>query len=323
MRVNLSNGSLDITVGFAYTRADLFAYLIRIKAEPVKYHVPPQYINAPGGGGIAYEIDKLLRLAYTCYPMNLNNCQKLIVKCRDQNATYEVSQTHIPACHYDGVELPLNTVYDSLGWIMSTANANQAPASTARNYYLPLLALYAKWCRLLGPNDNNAMVHIAWFNDTAVPHRVLLGSTIGVPNLDSVNTTMSVRRSENLAKATNTARERQHYLNDVARLQCPPGSSEISEQGLSQGGNYGCCAETFFFIYAATKKVPVDKIQGFAMTPQAKHGAADNVYTELAAATALRDPCPEACQKLCTQLGGNWQNMLKVLELRRACGAKV
>lgn len=92
---------------------------------------------------------------------------------------------------FEGVSLPVNTVYDLLGWIMSVSHgyAVATSTSTERNYYLPMLALYAKWCRLLTPtNERNGMVHISWFNstsDSSTPRNcILLGSTIGSPNVD-------------------------------------------------------------------------------------------------------------------------------------------
>lgn len=143
------------------------------------------------------------------------------------------------------VRLPLNTVYDYLGWIMSISwrKYGQRIESNNRNYYLPLLSLYAKWCRLLGEKtrDMNSMVHIAWFTnragsvdtaDTPITP-ILLGSTIGSPRLGGVSShptedagassSMKIEikkegkgnltiNAESIAKTTVILRERQDYL---------------------------------------------------------------------------------------------------------------
>jgi hypothetical protein len=149
---------------------------------------------------------------------------------------------------FDNVTLPLNTVYDYLGWIMSISwrKYGQRIGSNNRNYYLPLLSLYAKWCRLLGQRtrDKNSMVHIAWFTnragsadtaDTPITP-ILLGSTIGGPRLGGLSShpteaatlagasssmKIEIKKkgegdlttdAKSIAKTSLILRERQHYL---------------------------------------------------------------------------------------------------------------
>lgn len=166
---------------------------------------------------------------------------------------------------FDNVRLPLNTVYDYLGWIMSISwrKYGQRIGSNNRNYYLPLLSLYAKWCRLLGKRtrDKNSMVHIAWFTnragsadtaDTPITPitPILLGSTIGSPMLGGLSShpteaatlagassSMKIESkkegegdltisAKSIAKANLILRERQEYL------RCPTGDTEQPFQGV-------------------------------------------------------------------------------------------
>jgi hypothetical protein len=166
---------------------------------------------------------------------------------------------------FDNVGLPLNTVYDYLGWIMSISwrKYGQRIGSNNRNYYLPLLSLYAKWCRLLGKKtrDKNSMVHIAWFTNRAgsadtpdTPDTpitpILLGSTIGSPGLGGLSShpteaatlagassSMKIEikkegegdlttNAKSIAKANLILRQRQDYL------RCPTVDNGQSIQGV-------------------------------------------------------------------------------------------
>lgn len=150
---------------------------------------------------------------------------------------------------FEGVLLPINTIYDLLGYIMSVTfkNCPATSTSTARNYYMPLLSLYAKWCRILSPtNDDlkkNKMVHITWFKDTEQPYRILLGSTVGQTDLGAAGiATDNAADSRDLAKQKVIKNDRRNFLTE-AGFDAPLSNSK---KILT---NFGSCAETFFFVY--------------------------------------------------------------------------
>lgn len=107
-----------------------------------------------------------------------------------------------PMFDNEKVLLPTSTAFDMLGWVMSvTAKASVDPKGSpgenpnALNFYLPLLALYANWCRKLAfaePGGTGKeiprMVHLAYTgphadfgpNATSRSHlSVLIGATVG------------------------------------------------------------------------------------------------------------------------------------------------
>lgn len=63
------------------------------------------------------------------------------------------------ALQYKGEQLPVNTTFDVLERILSVCGSGP-PGATAKNYYLPMLALYSKWCSVLGGSRFKGMTHI-------------------------------------------------------------------------------------------------------------------------------------------------------------------
>lgn len=84
---------------------------------------------------------------------------------------------------YGNKELPVRTVFDALGWILSiTTGADPERKRTQSNFYLPLIGLYAKWCdTLMNGEYQPTMYHISWWKDGSNNGKtnVLLGATPG------------------------------------------------------------------------------------------------------------------------------------------------
>ena len=136
---------------------------------------------------------------------------------------------------FDGVDLPMITIYDYLGWLLSRLASSESRTAqrTAKDYYLPLLALYSRWCtiisRLVG-FDSLPMVHIAWWGKN-----VLLGATLGdVPDLPDAPSN---------PKAAFYKGPRRTMLTN------PPELAYKAPEGEAFG-RFGNCAETMLFIYA-------------------------------------------------------------------------
>ena len=164
---------------------------------------------------------------------------------------------------FDGVRVPAATVYDFVGWILSaTAKPVGKIAPSSRNYYLPLLAMYARWCQLLSPAPKKnipGMVSIAWITGKS-PRRVdvIMGSTIGniptdIGNHDPISVDpLNIGTTQlNLinSRALNISRARVKYLTDAGLI--PASKSQLPDKDGDEGTKgFGKCAETFFWIYA-------------------------------------------------------------------------
>lgn len=82
--------------------------------------------------------------------------------------------------NFGNTQLPVRTVFDALGWVLSiTATVDAEGPLTPSNFYLPLMGLYAKWCDTLMDGDYQpTMLHIAWWGQPG-EEKVLLGATPG------------------------------------------------------------------------------------------------------------------------------------------------
>ena len=166
--------------------------------------------------------------------------------------------------------LPASTVHDMLGWVLSVtakaavdASGDPGPEPTARNFYLPLLALYANWSRKLAfvePGGDTKkipkMVHLAYtgphvdFGPNAISRshlQVLIGSTVGVNDYRGHNI-IRVRQDRMLQLGFKPANEDQ--LNIGTRTTEPPTTPEANQGEESNRPGFGKCAETFFLMYA-------------------------------------------------------------------------
>ncbi|RMZ86607.1 hypothetical protein DV736_g6167, partial [Chaetothyriales sp. CBS 134916] len=148
------------------------------------------------------------------------------------------------------VSLPMGTIFDYLAWVLSIlGSADKADSGrSASNYYLPVLALFSRWCTVISAlikSDALPMVHISWW-DT----KVLFGATLGAF----------------VAKETKAAliSARQGVLTDNGYHQPPKG---VSSRG--DGQNFGACAETNLFIVAKLLKLDPKSVRGIAMVPEA------------------------------------------------------
>lgn len=121
---------------------------------------------------------------------------------------------------FDGTELPVETVFDTLGWILSIT-ATPAPGTeevTEKNFLVPLAAMFAKWCRVIVPSKHAPlMAHLAYWKDIKSGKLLtLLGSTPGAPspipgfrdtNFDRVRAAAQKKARETAEKKARAAAE--------------------------------------------------------------------------------------------------------------------
>ncbi len=161
---------------------------------------------------------------------------------------------------FEGCALPDNTVFDVLGWLLSVCSEPPANA-TDRTYYLPLISLFGRWCRVLGGEVNTPpMVHIAWFKGKSGKMLVLLGSTIGVIDTPLRQSAVERERQSELIALHFEPKKADGQLVKADKYICRKGEIvneffKVSPQAnakdwVKSGRGYGICAETFFYIVA-------------------------------------------------------------------------
>jgi hypothetical protein len=220
-----------------------------------------------------------------------------------------------------GTLLDTFTVFDLLGWLLSVTARPLVPPNTPMtdfNFYLPLCALFAKWCATISHackqdvdtalgSEVPPMVSIAYwtfpqkttlarFTATPGSRYMLLGATLGA----------AVARTQIFVP------QRQRYMTDIGYR--------------SPGKNFGKCAESLFFIFvkgtvapANFKSETVNNAQavsrnnvpnfmsyckGFAVMPAKMDPLGQ--YSLAEARNALRDPCDISCQQLFSQIDKGW-----------------
>lgn len=148
----------------------------------------------------------------------------------DIGAPLDSEFPQIRTLEFEGVRLPMITIYDYLAWLFSILGSADT-ASTAKeapNFYVPLLALFSRWCAVISSllkADALPMVHITWWET-----KILFGATLG-------------EFSSNDEKAE-LVKARQSMLKDAGYDEPPKGGPPLGKQ------SFGKCAETNMFLVA-------------------------------------------------------------------------
>lgn len=92
------------------------------------------------------------------------------------------------ALRYKGEQFPVNTAYDVLGRILSVCGPGP-PGATAKNYSLPMIALYSKRCSVPG----NAPLDMRMPSDSVTlgNPRIICGSYLYEPAVNNNKTLIS------------------------------------------------------------------------------------------------------------------------------------
>jgi hypothetical protein len=100
-----------------------------------------------------------------------------------------------PGASYADHELPVRTLYDAVGWILSITAVPESNSHsghpTQNNFYLPLVGLFGRWSSALLPAALlPAMLHVAYWTDVDT-YRCILGSTVGTDQVMSLKRRVS------------------------------------------------------------------------------------------------------------------------------------
>jgi hypothetical protein len=137
--------------------------------------------------------------------------------------------------------------YDLLGLFLSFMGP--APdGATKRNFYLPITAVYGRWCRQIagddpgdGVGDHPYMFQCTWCIRSGQPTRFSLGSSLAGYDWtpDSTGTWQTVLRRARFALVDGVPLRQAGYDFD---------NSPRIEWGNGRGARFGNCAETYPFV---------------------------------------------------------------------------
>jgi hypothetical protein len=215
-------------------------FLLTANNDKTKTLATWEYPKAPPAGKTPQEIAKPLTNASEAQLQGPNSLASVpSMPTRDsplRRVGVEVrGNKDIRLLAFQGVNLPMITIYDYLAWLLSMLGSSetQSVVKTPQNYYLPLLAMFSRWCTIISnliKFESLPMVHISWWAKS-----VLLGATLGdVPEVPGQRPG-DTRQSFYIAP-------RQKILDGLDYKQPP------KDQDGKQ--SYGRCAETFMFIVA-------------------------------------------------------------------------
>jgi hypothetical protein len=145
------------------------------------------------------------------------------------------------------------SVFDIMGWVFTVANSPTPANATDANFYYPLTALYAKFCRMFSTTTSPTgevykqptVIAMAKFVDPAPGGRwsVIIGATLDNPPRGSnppqpsfKDTLQEDRRQALIQSGLIHANEYRHPPNFLA-----------NPAPLNTQQRFGHCAETWFF----------------------------------------------------------------------------
>ena len=355
------NGSLDLKALFEFTTVDkIQALLIAMSTTPQMYGVPNEYIDGTKGMGPAIPPATKPARNFSQFNTNGRSSFEQVINSilwqvrKDQKGVFKLfdppqDEAHFVYINFGGSYLIAQTLYDALGWILSVTatpritTTASAPPDMDRLFYMPLLAVYARWCEILtfsvsaGKPTTDAttpakdkikgssMIAGVWFADSTGKQLTILGSTPGVFRFRGFHV-VSERQQQLLYRKYIPQRPQALTLSN------PDGA----EAEYPNNTNFGVCAETFFYLYArkllSSTQPPlrtdlldpakiqsqmeaqrIGQIRGLALQPVKLRALA--TYDEVKIAGNLADPCLD-CQDLIRQVGFNWVQSHSVDALR-------
>jgi hypothetical protein len=188
-----------------------------------------------------------------------------------------------PKTTYAGYELPVRTLYDAIGWILSITAVPASNTANQNNFCLPLIGLFGKWCSVLLPVESlPAMLHVAYWYDQG-RFRLLLGATPGAdqimysqdrevwqkPPLESwkgelpPRSTISANRwSANKkddvywgVRGWDIIARRQDIFEENGMVIDESHNHKIDRAGMYEANSgFGRCAETFIYLWMLQRK---------------------------------------------------------------------
>ncbi|KIJ59877.1 hypothetical protein HYDPIDRAFT_117970 [Hydnomerulius pinastri MD-312] len=244
-------GQLIFTTAYTYTKAKIHEFLDGVANDPAKY-------GAPVDRKAHFE---LLR---TCIK-DLDFPDGKIYKQDEpkQQILRKLNQVlldpTIPIL-WIRKQQPYFIIFDLLGVFLSLMGPAPSNA-TAKNYYLPLVVIYSKWCTLISPETNQSptITQITWTKEKDQFYPFLGASSRGY----AYGTEGPPAAWTALVQTT-----RHGYIKGSGVLPAKYqnfGTSPGIEQDAVNGTNFGNCAETYPFLYIlADKTLPINNAFGIA-----------------------------------------------------------
>ena len=187
------------------------------------------------------------------------------------------------------------TVYDALGWVLSVTafpEAGHSPSDLERIFYLPLLAVYGKWCRILtfpsGPPTertkatqdlSSAKIEALKAEKTDPEIKAIISANrtslheddVDAPSMFAISRFTDISKSNIVMlgatpgayrfRSYDTVRERQARLMERGFIPNVPDGLAFKDKEGAEGTNdnsvnYGTCAETSFYLYGRVPRSP-------------------------------------------------------------------
>ena len=333
-------GNSNLQRLFEFTAVDeIKDLLLRVRSNPTLYGVSKEHIwNVPNEPKYTYNtndrssIDQAIKYVLTQMEYKGGHMQ-----CAPPEEQTEVLYLLYNDAYFRERILPAQTIYDALGWILSlTAVPSQIVHNLDRFFYLPLLAVYGKWCKILtataeerpepprrynpeaiklpiDPNEQNIqgnpVMAISWFSDFHEPTQVILSSTIGTNWYRSHNI-IRVRQQKLLDREFQPDNPETLVDNNVwgneysaADDHQSRGYTKMNANGVAETlfypkVHFGVCAETSFFLVAG-RTFAVKELRGIAITTPTLRTM--HSYDETLIQSVLVDPC-SSCRFLIGQI---------------------
>ncbi|KAA8902915.1 hypothetical protein FN846DRAFT_954927, partial [Sphaerosporella brunnea] len=289
------NGRLPLSTAYVYTKQEIYGFLNAVVANPGNYGVPDANRQH-----LAMLRDNIVALGVPDGALYIRDTprQQLL----RQQGVVALSPTN--AIPWVAKQERYFLMFDLLGVFLSLCGPAPANA-TARNYHLPLVAVYARWCGTLAASKGKTptVAQITWGVVGGATHSFLGASAQGYDNGGNW---------PNLVKQT-----RFNYVNGGGLLHPPWGafndSPKIHADGAA-GTHFGNCGETYPFLYILTQNSTFTRgnAQGIAVkvakcTPRTPQTPYDAAFGSTLWDTARMHPC-DNCAELINTNGGTLAN---------------
>lgn len=224
------------------------------------------------------------------------------------------------------ISLKMFSVFSIMGWVFTVANSPPPATATVDNFYFPLSALYAKFCRIFSTTavtgsvkSQPQVIAVAMFNDNGGRKHVMFGSTLDSPPRGTPSPQPSfkdtLQEDQRLAMVSVTLLAMNEYHHPRNFIVNPPPVN--TEQ------KYGHCAETWFFWVVKANVLPLltSSAAGFAVRLSGLFQTNLTTYSAAELKQSLVPPCPN-CGYIIQRLSLNpnnfkvdqWRGILYELE---------
>ncbi|KAJ9190874.1 hypothetical protein DTO164E3_9136 [Paecilomyces variotii] len=297
------NGTLDLRAAYSYNAGQVESFLQDVCSNPATYAVPANVqtelqrirreilrLRSPNGPDYASAtLTPNQHIHRTLNPAWPPSRQPVIV------SKFKVGGHAHSNLNYWGI-------FDLLGLFLSTIGGAPTGASK-RNFYLPLTAVYGKWCAAVG-DRTPYMYQCTWRQRCGQADEFFLGSNLAGYDAPkpSTGTWLYVMRRARFRPLNDEPFKLTGY--DFVHAPARRGPQAYNRQ------RFGTCAETYPFLRLLKGHNPTrETCHGLALQRDFTTAAQYEDNLSGSAWTRVRDPCPN-CQVLIRLYGGNLQNFL-------------